>query len=73
MLRPEGQLRDVSEGQPQVRVRLVRPGEEVLPPTGVRSDGEHVDARHHRKQPLRSPQDHKGEWGKTENRLLLGC
>ena len=55
-----GQLWDVSEGRPQVRVWLVRPGEEVLSPSGVRSGREQLDARHHRQQPLRSPQDHQG-------------
>lgn len=55
-----GQLRHVSEGQPALRVRLVRAGEEVLAAAGVHPPGEHLDARHHRQQPLRAPQDHQG-------------
>lgn len=61
MLRSEGQLWDVFEGEPQVRVRLVCSGEEVLAATGVYSCGEHLDACHHRKQPLCTPQDYQGK------------
>lgn len=61
MLRVAGELWFVSEGRPQLRVRLVCPGQEVLSAAGMRSAGTHLDARERRKQPLHAPAHHQSE------------